>query len=210
VLLGGRAVNLQAIERRAAALPGVVDAATQAVVEASGRRRLTVGLQATGLTDAEREQRARQIMESLPAAARSALEVRWFEKIVRHPLGHLQVAQSRPVKAHISAPAFAGGATEQAIHAVWSELLGMNHIDRNDNFFDLGGTSLTALQAVLKLEQMIGKQISPRRYVSETLAQLAAAYDATEKADATPEAQQPLPTPAPGLMKRLTRLVQRA
>jgi len=84
----------------------------------------------------------------------------------------------------------------------------MSHIGRNDNFFDLGGTSLTAMQALLKLEQQIGKQISPRRYVSETLAQLAGAYDAagTEApAPVTPAAEA-----APGLMKRLARFVQRA
>jgi acyl carrier protein len=170
-------------------------------------------LQAPALSEAEREQRGRTLMDALPSASRAALDVRWFEQIVRHPDGHLQVAQSRPVRAQVAAPAFAGSATEQAIHAVWSELLGMNQIGRNDNFFDLGGTSLTALQAVLKLEQKIGRQISPRRYVSETLAQLAAAYDATQTVSTKSEPSTPTTphtTPSPGLMKRLVRLVQRA
>jgi hypothetical protein len=95
----------------------------------------------------------------------------------------------------------------------------VSQIGRNDNFFDLGGTSLSAMQAVLKLEQKIGKQISPRRYVSETLAQLAAAYDATAlgsnqpgttPAPAVSPAHERAPEPAAGLIRRLARLVQRA
>jgi acyl carrier protein len=62
--------------------------------------------------------------------------------------------------------------TQQALAEVWQELLGVTPAPQ-DNFFDLGGTSLMAMNAVVKLEQRIGKQISPRRYVIETLAQLA-------------------------------------
>jgi amino acid adenylation domain-containing protein len=211
VLLGGALIDLDALEQAALALPGVEMAATQAVVDAGGRRRLVIGLQAAGLSAAQRESHVRALLDALPIEARAAAEPRWFEQIVRHPGGRLQLAQSRALRAQASraGDAFAGTATEQAIHAVWSELLGMSHIGRNDNFFDLGGTSLTAMQAVLKLEQQIGKQISPRRYVSETLAQLAVAYDATgaaQPASAPAEAAEP----APGLMKRLARLVQRA
>ena len=216
VLLGTQVLHLPSLERQAAALPGVVGAAAQLVTEASGRRRLTIGLQAPSLSEAERAQRVREFVEAVPLAARAALDLRFFEQIVRHPLGHLQIAQSRPLQTRTGAsPAFAGTATEHAIHGVWCELLGMSQIGRSDNFFDLGGTSLTALQAVLKLEQKIGKQISPRRYVSETLAQLAAAYDASD-ADNDAAPSGPLATPAaakaeaPGLMKRLVRLVQRA
>ncbi len=213
VLLGGGLVDLEALEQAALALPGVDVAAAQAAVDSNGRRRLVIGLQASGLSAAQRESHARALLDAVPTEARAALDLRWFEQIVRHPSGRLQLAQSRALKAQTSQTGdrFAGTATEQAIHAVWSELLGMSHIGRNDNFFDLGGTSLTAMQAVLKLEQQIGKQISPRRYVSETLAQLAVAYDATgADTPASAAANADAAEPAPGLMKRLARLVQRA
>jgi len=215
VLLAGGLVDRLALERAAQALPGVMAAASQLVVDPMGRRRLVIGLQASNLSTLQQEQHARTLIDAVPPMARLAVDVRWFEQLVRHPSGHLQVAQSRAPRVHAASAndSFAGTATEQAIHAVWSELLGMGHIGRNDNFFDLGGTSLTAMQAVLKLEQKIGKQISPRRYVSETLAQLAAAYDATGVSDApaVPSAPQvDASEPAPGLMKRLVRLVQRA
>jgi hypothetical protein len=81
-------------------------------------------------------------------------------------------------------------------------------VGQQDNFFELGGTSLMAMQAVLKLEQRIGKQISPRRYVIETLAQLAAAYDnAGDEEQALPKVE---PAARTGMMKRLVKLVQRA
>lgn len=220
-VLGGEGVDLAALEQVARDLPGVQEAASQVLVDAQGRQRLVIGLRAPGLRETDRERATRTLTDALPAGARSAVELRWLELLVRHPDGRLQLAQSRAARPDTTpaASGFQGSETEKAIHAVWSELLGVSQIGRNDNFFDLGGTSLSAMQAVLKLEQKIGKQISPRRYVSETLAQLAAAYDATalgsNQPGATPApavspADERAPEPAAGLIRRLARLVQRA
>ena len=40
------------------------------------------------------------------------------------------------------------GEVEQALAALWSELLGVDNIGRHDNFFELGGHSLLALRLV--------------------------------------------------------------
>jgi acyl transferase domain-containing protein/thioesterase domain-containing protein len=48
-------------------------------------------------------------------------------------------------------------ATEQVIAALWSDLLGVDPIYRNDNFFDLGGHSLLAVQFTNRLRKKTGK-----------------------------------------------------
>jgi len=66
---------------------------------------------------------------------------------------------------------------EQAeLAQIWARVLciDVNEIRARDNFFDLGGDSLLAMRAVSLTEQTLGLRVEPRRYVFETLAQLAA------------------------------------
>lgn len=44
-------------------------------------------------------------------------------------------------------------ATERRVAAIWSELLGIERIGRTDNFFDLGGNSLLAIQLASQLRR---------------------------------------------------------
>jgi len=71
-------------------------------------------------------------------------------------------------------------AAETALAQIWSGLLGIDatQIASTDNFFDLGGSSLLAMQAVAEMESKLGQKIDPRRYVYEALRQLAVNGDA--------------------------------
>jgi acyl carrier protein len=42
---------------------------------------------------------------------------------------------------------------EKALAGVWTEVLGVDKVGRNDNFFDLGGQSLSAVQITFKIRQ---------------------------------------------------------
>ena len=127
-----------------------------------------------------------------------------------------RLADGRPDRAALAARV-AGGATESArpstptelaLVAVWSELLGVSQIELGDNFFDLGGSSLLAMQASERLAASIGKRIAPRRYVFETLGQLALAYDASDGRVGEPvAADQPT---SGGLIGRLRGLMRRS
>ncbi len=52
----------------------------------------------------------------------------------------------------------AAGETEQRLAALWSDILGVENIGRNDNFFDLGGHSLMAARLVAALAQEAGRR----------------------------------------------------
>lgn len=64
---------------------------------------------------------------------------------------------------------------QAALAQLWSDLLGMDasQIQHTDNFFDLGGSSLLAMQAVAEMEKRLALKVDPRRYVYESLSQLA-------------------------------------
>ncbi|HEU0079530.1 MAG TPA: amino acid adenylation domain-containing protein, partial [Longimicrobiaceae bacterium] len=71
------------------------------------------------------------------------------------------------------------GATEEAVAAVWGELLRASAVGARDSFFELGGHSLLATQVVARLRDRLGVEL-PLRAVFEapTVAELAARVDA--------------------------------
>ncbi len=62
---------------------------------------------------------------------------------------------------------------ERQIARVWSEVLGADRIGLHDNFFDLGGHSLSAMRAVLRLEKELGLRLGPADFLFQNLGQVA-------------------------------------
>jgi acyl carrier protein len=52
---------------------------------------------------------------------------------------------------------------EQKLHAIWSEVLGKNEIGVEENFFDLGGHSLIATQAISRTCRAFGQEVPLRQ-----------------------------------------------
>ncbi len=63
------------------------------------------------------------------------------------------------------------------VAGVWQEVLKVDQVGLYDNFLDIGGTSLSAMQSVIKLEKETGLRINPAEMMSQTLAQVAAVYE---------------------------------
>jgi amino acid adenylation domain-containing protein len=60
--------------------------------------------------------------------------------------------------------------------AIWEQLLGVPDIDSDDDFFELGGDSLLAVEMVVKVEEAFGKQVQLQDFVPElTIEKLARA-----------------------------------
>jgi len=49
---------------------------------------------------------------------------------------------------------------EDKVAGVWREVLGAKYVDLDDNFFDIGGTSLLLVMAHTKLERLFQRKIS--------------------------------------------------
>jgi acyl carrier protein len=65
---------------------------------------------------------------------------------------------------------------EERIAATWSEILGVQRVGVHDNFFDLGGHSLAVVQAVSRLREVLGSELSAvDMFQHPTVATLAAA-----------------------------------
>ncbi|HZI39145.1 MAG TPA: phosphopantetheine-binding protein, partial [Acidimicrobiia bacterium] len=67
-----------------------------------------------------------------------------------------------------------GTPTERRLAAAWAEVLGIpeDQIGRSDNFFDLGGTSLSALKLVVALDRVVSLAEVPNHPVLADLGRL--------------------------------------
>ena len=74
--------------------------------------------------------------------------------------------------------------TEKAIGAIWSELLHPERpIGRADNFFDVGGHSLLALEAIRQIETKLGTRLEMRTLIISKLSTIAELLDANEETE---------------------------
>ncbi|HET7232109.1 MAG TPA: non-ribosomal peptide synthetase, partial [Longimicrobium sp.] len=140
------------VEERLKEHAGVRDAAVLAREDTPGEMRL-VAYWLGGPVEAE-ALRA-HLGEMLPAYMVPSAFVR-LEQWPLTPTGKLdRKALPAPeggayASAGYEAPA---GQTEEALAAIWSELLGVERVGRHDNFFDLGGHSLRAIRLVLRVKE---------------------------------------------------------
>jgi amino acid adenylation domain-containing protein len=63
---------------------------------------------------------------------------------------------------------------EAQLARIWQSVLGLSRIGRNDNFFDLGGTSIQSAEVLAHIEELFGASLSPSTLVEySTIEQLA-------------------------------------
>jgi phthiocerol/phenolphthiocerol synthesis type-I polyketide synthase E len=69
--------------------------------------------------------------------------------------------------------------TERCLVRIWQNALGLTQVSPQDDFFDLGGNSLTAVQVIAQIRKMLGVKLSVRDlFESPTVSQLAGTIDA--------------------------------
>ncbi|HEX8558227.1 MAG TPA: amino acid adenylation domain-containing protein [Pyrinomonadaceae bacterium] len=87
-------------------------------------------------------------------------------------------------------------ALEEYVAHVWSEVLGVEHVGVNDNFFDLGGHSIKAMQVIARLLDSFQVELPPGLlFEANTVAELASLMQEHE--------------PQPGLMEKIARALKR-
>ena len=66
---------------------------------------------------------------------------------------------------------------EKALAAVWCDVLKIERVSLDDNFFDIGGHSLIAIKSIVQFREQTGLVLEPINYYQQTLGQLAASVD---------------------------------
>ncbi|WP_369981519.1 amino acid adenylation domain-containing protein [Xanthomonas bundabergensis] len=177
VKIRGFRIELGEIETKLAACAGVRDAAVLAREDATGEKRLVAYLvprAGSELSFAElRESLLRELPEYMVPAA--------FVTLASFPLtpnGKLdRKALPEPDQAAVASRPYEApiGEAEQAIAAIWQELLGVERVGRHDHFFELGGHSLLAVRVVVRLKEALQVEMDLRDvFVSPQLSTLAA------------------------------------
>jgi len=158
VKVRGFRIELGEIEAALAAQPEVREAAVVTRVEASGNARLLAFVvwrgeegDAAGLR-AALEKRLPAWMVPSGIVALDALPVTASGKLDRRALERL-APEVGAVAREIRPPS---NPVEEGLAEIWSELLGVERVGLNDDFFALGGHSLLATQLVSRVRQRFG------------------------------------------------------
>ncbi|WP_259375544.1 non-ribosomal peptide synthetase [Azohydromonas lata] len=151
VKVRGYRIELGEIEAQLLAQPQVREAVVVASEGAGGARLVAYVAPQGGQpvdTAALRARVAAKLPDYMVPAAIVVLErlpLNGSGKVDRKALPAAQAASDKPFEA----PA---GAVEEALAAIWCELLGAPRVGRSDNFFELGGHSLLAVQIVSRVQ----------------------------------------------------------
>ncbi|HEX2189057.1 MAG TPA: condensation domain-containing protein, partial [Longimicrobiaceae bacterium] len=75
------------------------------------------------------------------------------------------------------------GMVEEAVAAIWAEVLGAERVGRRDHFFELGGHSLLATRVVSRVREMFGTELPLRAlFEGPTVAELAGRVEEIRRA----------------------------
>jgi amino acid adenylation domain-containing protein len=171
VKISGFRIEIGEIENKLVRVPGVREAAVVVAERADGGKQL-VAFYASDRPQDAAALRAR-LGQSLPSYMipsafhrRNTLPLTENRKIDRKALvalaGELAIAEEK--QQELSTP------TEQMLAAAWAQVLGVpkDQIGRRDHFFDLGGTSLSALRLAIALDRALSfKDIATHPILAE-------------------------------------------
>lgn len=178
VKIRGFRIELAEIEAVLAGHPMVAAVAVVAKDVAPGDKRLVAYLEWSGDGGPDLEQMRAFVRESLPAymipsawMTVAALPLSPSKKVDRAALPDPDWSQLDGTGGYVAPrdPA------EEAVAGIWSEVLGVERVGAEDDFFGLGGHSLLATRVLARLRAALGVEVPLRRlFEATTVAQLAA------------------------------------
>jgi amino acid adenylation domain-containing protein len=179
VKVRGFRVELGEIETALAAQPGIHQAVVTVHPDASGEHRLVAyvvphdGIKIT----------ATELRRALKMALPEYMVPSLFIELDALPLTDNRKVNRRalppPFAAVPASERFIEPATPTArqIAAIWCEVLGIDRVSADANFFDVGGHSLLAMKVIARIESSLGVRFGARALMLETLEQMAASCE---------------------------------
>ncbi|WP_167784701.1 MupA/Atu3671 family FMN-dependent luciferase-like monooxygenase [Ramlibacter rhizophilus] len=169
VKIRGHRIELGEIENTLARQPGVREAVVIARQDAAGEYVLLGYVTPEAGANLEAEALRRAIAQALPeimvpraVAVRSSLPLTPNGKVDRKALAQSGAEAAAAPAQPSAAPAGGapGDALEQTVAGIWREVLGLDEVARDSNFFDLGGHSLLVIQVQRRLKDAVGQEVS--------------------------------------------------
>lgn len=161
VKIRGFRVELGAVEAALVSIPGVAEAAVVTQRDRSGSLRMRAFLSGTkSAPDVRRELMAILPEYSVPAFidVLDALPLTANGKVDRAGLAARQVRARPELKSAYRAPATT---LERAVTQMWTDLLDLDEIGADDDFFEIGGHSLLGVHILGELNREHGVAVSP-------------------------------------------------
>ncbi|MEE8523271.1 MAG: non-ribosomal peptide synthase/polyketide synthase [Thermoanaerobaculia bacterium] len=182
VKIRGFRVELGEIEAVLRRHPAVREAAVVDLADGSTRR-----LAAYFVTDPESpaaEPELRQLLRaSLPDYMVPSALVE-LDQLPRTPAGKVDRSQLPTPERPAGGGEAPSTPAEELVAGIWSELLRLDRVGRDENFFELGGHSLLATQAVSRIREAFRVELPLRAlFESPTVAGLAEKLDAARRAE---------------------------
>jgi len=100
------------------------------------------------------------ILDALPLTPNGKIDLRRLPRPENHPSAPTPAADPHP-------------GMEKDVAGIWRDVIGVDHVQRHDTFFDLGGHSLLVARTVMLLEKRFGIRVPFREFFNQTLAQFA-------------------------------------
>ncbi|HEU4560668.1 MAG TPA: amino acid adenylation domain-containing protein [Longimicrobium sp.] len=183
VKVRGFRVELGEIEARLASHPGVREAVVLALDDAAGGKRLVAYLVGE---EVESEALRVHLSEQLPDYMVPAAFVR-LETLPLNPNGKLdRKALPAPDADAFDTDAYEAplGEVEELLAGIWSELLRVERVGRQDDFFKLGGHSLMAVRVISRVRQVLGVEAAiGDLFVRSVLADFARGLETAARAE---------------------------
>jgi amino acid adenylation domain-containing protein len=188
VRVRGFNIQLEAVESALRRLPGILEAAATSHSIGGGDKRLVAYLvSGAGGTASVREIR-NELIARLPAYMIPTMYV-FVDALPRTPMDRVDHAALPPPaggRPNLGTPCVEGrDETERRLCALWSELIGVDPVGVEDDFFLLGGDSLLSVNMVLRAEEMFGRQVPSDFFHHPTISHLSQLWRAVS--DASPK-----------------------
>ncbi|OYX70284.1 MAG: hypothetical protein B7Y95_16005 [Rhizobiales bacterium 32-66-11] len=187
VKIRGYRVSLKEVEAALRALPQVADAA--AVVDA---RSGTADLFAYVILAEGAPSDAAALRAALAARLPPAMVPSRFFPVSRFPMTANGKLDRKALEDHWRAPAAEaradapGSALEEGLRKIWKEVLFLDAVGLEEDFFALGGHSLKAIALVSKVKAALGRQLTLRSLFDHPTIRALAAYLEHPQGDAAP------------------------